>query len=406
MKRLLVPLALAAAGLPAAASDWRQFRGTDSTAVADEALTVQAVAADKGVAWKAELPDRGASSPVVAGGRVYLTASGGVRQDQLSVLAFDAKTGAKLWQRSFWATGPTNCHPKTCMAAPTPVSDGRHVVALFATGDLVALDAEGNVLWVRSLHEENPGATDGRGLASSPLLVGETVIVHMENQNTSFAAGVDLRTGANRWRVDRPKELCWTSPIALPGRQPGETLALLQGSTRLSAVDPMTGREVWKLDRPSAPIASSVLAGNVLYVPGSDEAGSKGLAALELQPDGPPKQLWQNAKLMAEFASPVVIGNRVYCESNGILSAADIKTGEVVGKLRLKGPFSATPVAAGGLLYFINEEGLVQVVRPDDKEGKVIHSGSLGETILATPAVADGALYVRSDRHLWKFAGG
>jgi hypothetical protein len=169
----------------------------------------------------------------------------------------------------------------------------------------------------------------------------------------------------------------------------------------------MTGREVWKVERQSDAIASSVLAGNVLYVPGSaDEPGSKGLAALELQPDGPPKQLWQNAKLVAEVASPVVLGGRIYCVQNGILSSADVKTGEVIGKLRLKGPFSATPVAAGGLLYCVNEEGLVQVVQPGEKEGKVIHSGSLKDTILATPAVADGALYVRSDKHLWKFGGG
>jgi outer membrane protein assembly factor BamB len=396
---LLVPL-LSAAAL-AGAADWRQFRGTDSTGVAPAGEKVPAeVGPDRNVAWKVELPGRGVSSPVVADGRVFLTASDGPRHDRLSVLAFDAATGRRLWQRSLWATGPTHSHPKSCMAAPTPVTDGERVVALFATGDLVALDRDGNVLWVRALNQESPGATDGRGLASSPLLIGETVVVHMETQNTSFAAGVDLRSGADRWRTDRPREMCWTSPLAVPGRKPGERLALLQGMTRLSAVEPLTGKEVWHVERESDPIASAVLAGNVLYVP-----GAKGLAALELPPGGAaPKLLWEKPQLVAGMASPLVVGPRLYGLRGPILLSVDIKTGEVVSRLRLTGPFSATPVSAGGLLYCVNEAGLIQVVRPGEKEDQRVYSGALGETILATPAVADDALYVRSDQHLWKFA--
>ncbi len=397
-KRWLVLPLLSVAAL---AADWRQFRGTDSTGVAPAGEKVPAeVGPERNVAWKAELPGRGVSSPVVADGRVFLTASDGPHHDRLSVLAFDAATGKRLWQRTVWATGPTQSHPKTCMAAPTPVTDGRRVVALFATGDLIALDRDGNVLWVRALNQESPGATDGRGLASSPLLIGETVVVHMETQNTSFAAGVDLGSGADRWRTDRPRELCWSSPLAVPGRKPGEQLALLQGSTRLSAVDPLTGKEVWHVERESDPIASGVRAGNVLYVP-----GAKGLAALELPAGGAaPKLLWEKPQLVAGMASPVVLGGRLYGLRGPILLSVDVKTGDVVSRLRLTGPFSATPVSAGGLLYCVSEAGLIQVVQPGDKEDRRIHSGALGETILATPAIADGALYVRSDKHLWKFA--
>jgi outer membrane protein assembly factor BamB len=401
MMRRLVLLSLAAAVLSAAGADWRQFRGNDSTGVAPDDKLPAEFGPDKNVAWKAELPGRGLSGPVVVGGRVFLTASGGPRDARLWVLGFDARTGRKLWQRSFFATGPTDAHPKTCMAAPTPASDGKTVVALFGTNDLVALDLDGNVRWVRSLYEENPGATDGRGLASSPVVVGETVVVHVETQNTSFAAGVDLRTGRNRWRLDRPQELCWTSPLVLPGARPGDELVLLQGSTRLSAVDPLTGSEVWKLEQDSDPIASSVLAGRVLYVP-----GQKGLAALELQPGrAPPKLLWEKPKVVAVTASPVVLGDRVYCLKGPILVAADAKTGDPAGDLRLKGPFSASPVAAGGLLYCVSEDGLVQVVKPGEKEPTRAFAAALGETVLATPAIADGAMYLRSDKHLWKIAG-
>jgi outer membrane protein assembly factor BamB len=385
-----LPLALGA--------DWRQFRGTDSTGRAVTGAAPSEFGPDKNVAWKAALPGRGLSSPIVVGDRVFVTANGGPKQTRLQVLAFDVKSGKQLWQRSVWATGPTDSHPKTSMAAPTPVSDGERVVALFATGDLAALDRDGNVLWLRSLHEENPGATDGRGLASSPLLVAGTVVVHLESQNTSFATGIDAATGKSRWRLERAREPNWTSPIVVPGAG-GKELALLQGTKRLSAVDPATGKEVWGLDRASHPIASSVLSGNVLYVP-----GDKGLAALELQGDAAPKQLWEKPKLNPDTASPVVLDGHVFCLRQNFLVAGDLKTGEVVGQLRLKGPFSASLVTAGGLLYCVNESGLAQVVHPDDKDGKLVSSGDLGETVLGTPAIADGAIYLRSDKHLWKLA--
>src|SRR5262249_308454 len=185
------------------------------------------------------------------------------------------------------------------------------------------LDPDGDVLWLRSLHEENPGATDGRGLASSPVLVkgaspagrAGTVVVHVENQNTSFAAGIDPATGKNRWRVERPREANWTPPIAIAGAGDRQ-LVLLQGSTRLSALDPATGKEVWGLDRASDEIASSVLSGNTLYVP-----GEKGLAALQLQGDAAPKLLWEQPRLNPVTASPVVLSGRIYCLRQGILAA-------------------------------------------------------------------------------------
>jgi outer membrane protein assembly factor BamB len=392
---LLVPVLVAGA----AVAEWRQFRGSSASGVATGEAVPKTFDTKKNVAWKAALPGRGVSSPVIVGGRVFVTASSGDRQDQLHVLAFDAATGRKLWQRNFWATGPTFSHPKTCMAAPTPACDGKRLVALFATNDLVCLDLNGNVQWLRSLYEENPGATDGRGLASSPLISGGTVVVHAENQNLSFAVGIDVRTGVNRWKTDRPRELCWTSPILVPGSKPGLDLVLLQGSTRLSAIEPESGREVWKIERGNDPIASSALAGQVLFVP-----GEKGLAAYQLQGDRPPKFLWEQLKLNSSMTSPVVVGDRVYAVRNNILASGDVKTGKVKGQLRLKGAFSSSPVAAGGVLYCFNEGGAAHVIQPGAGESTLLQSCELKETILSTPALGDGAMYVRSDKHLWKIA--
>jgi outer membrane protein assembly factor BamB len=285
------------------------------------------------------------------------------------------------------------------MAAPTPVSNGKLMVALFGTGDLVCLDLDGNLQWLRSLYEENPGATDGRGLATSPVIAGDSLIVQMDNQNTPFACGIDLQNGRSRWHINRPRELNWTTPLVLPGTAGIGTLVFLQGSTRLSGCDPATGREVWALARQSHPIASSTLAGNMLLVP-----GDKGLLTFELQPNGaPPTLLWEKPKLNPSTASPVVLDGRIYSLRGAILVAGDLKTGEMIGQLRLKGAFSSSPVTAGGCLYCFNEDGAAFVVRPGPKDPALAASGALAEVILATPAIAGDALYVRSDKHLWKF---
>jgi outer membrane protein assembly factor BamB len=379
-------------------ADWRQFRGNDSTGVAPADHLPMQFGPKENLAWKIPLPGRGPSSPLVADGHVIVTASKGTKQERLMVLSYDAATGDKQWERTFWATGPTDCHPKTTMAAPTPVSDGKIVVALFATDDLICLDLKGDVLWMRSLYEENPGATDGRGLATSPVLVNGVAVIQIENQNTSFATGIDAATGKSLWRIDRPRQLCWSTPITLPAKD-GKHLVLLQGSSKLTAIDPRTGREVWTLDRHSDEVASSLLRGNILFVP-----GEKGLAAFELSGGSKaPKMLWEKAKLTPQTASPLVMNDSLYILKGPILVRADPLTGESKSQCRLKGSYSASMIGAGGLLYCCNEAGTVFVVKPDKKEDTIAATSDLGDTILATPAVSDRALYIRGEKYLWKF---
>jgi outer membrane protein assembly factor BamB len=398
MHRFLFALGVTAILLSPLAADWTHFRGSDSTGVGSGDAVPVPFGPKNHLAWQADLPGRGLSSPVLVGNRAFLTASSGQKQDRLHVLAYDAKTGQKLWQRTVWATGPTDSHPKTSMAAPTPASDGKYLVALFATNDLICVDLDGNVQWIRSLHDENPGATDGRGMASSPLIVGSTVIVQCETQNTSFAAGIDLVTGKNRWRKDRQREVNWTSPIALPGKSPDARLALLQSANQLSACELLTGKEVWVLNRKCHPIASSVIAGTILLVPGEEK-----LCAYELQNDAtPPKLLWEQARLNPTTASPVVVDGRIFVLRGSILTVGDLKKGDVLSQLRLKGNFSSSPVAAGGLLFCVSEDGIVHVVRPNSNDPVLVDSCPFEETILCTPAATDGALYLRSDKHFWK----
>jgi outer membrane protein assembly factor BamB len=181
-----------------------------------------------------------------------------------------------------------------------------------------------------------------------------------------------------------------------------DPLVLVQGSTLLSAYSTATGKEVWSLKRGAHPIASSCLAGNRLFVPGEN-----GLEAFELQAgSAAPKLLWQKPRLSPSTASPLVTGDHIFSLRGAILVVGDAKTGDVITQIRLKGDFSSSPVAAGNLLYCFSENGQAQVVQSEKNQFALVSSGAFAETILCTPAIADGALYVRSDKHLWKVGTG
>src|SRR5262249_34477876 len=150
MKKTLFALAFLLGLSPATtAGDWPQVRGPRAGGGSDEKGLPTNWGTPQGPRGKVDLPGRGGSSPIVVGGRVYVTASSGIDDKRLHVLCFDVATGKKLWERQFWGTGNSACHPKTCMAAPTPVTDGERVYALFATGDLACLDKDGNLIWYR-----------------------------------------------------------------------------------------------------------------------------------------------------------------------------------------------------------------------------------------------------------------
>jgi outer membrane protein assembly factor BamB len=361
------------------------------------------------IAWTAELPGRGLSGPIVVGKRVFVTASSGYSQDRLHVLCFDAANGKPLWERQFWATGRTLSHPKMCNATPTPASDGKRVFAFFSSNDLVCLDLDGNLLWYRGLTHDYANASNSLGMASSPVVVGETLVVQVENDSESLAVGIDVETGANRWKLDRPILANWTSPTILRGKTRDDDLVLLQSGKGLSALRPYTGFEVWRYDEGASTIPSSTVSGGVVY------ASSKGVTALQPDAEGAaPKTVWQSNRLSPGTASPVVLDGKVYAlNSGGVLTCADAHTAENQWQLRVqvpqgektsRGAFSGTPLAANGHLYFFNEDGVAIVVKAGDK-GEIVSSHDFKETILCTPAAADGALFIRSDKHLWKIAG-
>ena len=375
------------------AADWLQFRGPNASGVSTDE---KAPGPQLKVAWNAALPGRGLSSPIVVGGRVFVTCSSGPEQRSLHVICFDAASGKKNWERVMRATGRTMSHNKTCVAAPTPCSDGQRVFAHYSSNDLFAFDLEGNLLWLRGLTYDYANASNSLGMAQSPSVAGGVLVVQSENDSESFAAGLDVSTGRNLWKKERPKAANWSSAIHW---QPAGAAAVvaLQSSKGLLGLDPGTGREIWNYSDGASTIPSSAVDAEAIY------AVSNGITAL--RPDsGSISQLWRNEKLNPGTASPLVIGDHLYVINNaGVLIKAAKKDGEEIWKLRLKGPFSGSPVAAGKYIYIADEKrGDLQVVDTTAKEGEVAHTVALNDIILSTPAISNGALYVRSDAKLWK----
>jgi outer membrane protein assembly factor BamB len=379
----------------AAAGDWPQFRGPGGTAVATDKGLPTTWTATENIRWKADLPGRGLSNPVIVGNKVYVTACTGWQQNRLHVLCFDVATGKQLWQRQFWATGNTGCHPKTCMAAPTPCADDKQVYALFATADLVCLDADGNLAWYRSLVGDYPTITNQVGMAASPVLYKDVLVVPMENAGESFVAGIDTKTGKNLWKVDRSRAINWTTPVVVPRGTDAEVV--VQSGEGVAGHDLRTGKRNWVWEaKGTATTPSPTVADDMLLVPSGD------LVALRFSPADPmPEVAWKALKLRPGTASPVYHQGRVYTlNSAGVLNCADAAKGEILWQERLKGPFSGSLVLADGRVYAVNEGGTTFVVQVGD-EPKLVGTNRLDATILATPAIADGALFLRSDQHLY-----
>jgi outer membrane protein assembly factor BamB len=380
-------------------TDWPQFRGPGNNSAAVDADLPIRWNDRENIAWRADLPGRGVSSPIIVGGRVFITATSGFHHDRLHVVCLDAATGRQRWERQFWATGRTSTHGSISGAAPTPASDGTRVYAFYSSNDLVCLDMEGNLVWYRGLTHDYPKAGNDVGMAASPALIGDVVVVQVESQGDAFAAGIDSATGETRWRIERPLQASWCSPIALPGGGGRKPAVLLQSASGISAHDVQTGQPVWQVATPCATVASSVLVGDRLYVP------LKGLTALRLR-DGAaaPETLWDANRLGPGAASPAVAGKRVFTVAGSIAKCGDAETGKVLWQLRLKGQHWATPVIAGGHMYCINEPGEARVIKISDEQGEVVAENPFGEPIHASPAVSGNALYVRSDKHLWKIS--
>lgn len=396
-------LAIAISSSDSLADDWWQFRGEGGVSVADAELPTSFN--DKSnVAWKTAMPGKGASSPIVVDGKVIVTCSGGENQDQLYAVAVDERTGKVVWTQKFWATGRCFVHPLSANAAPTPASDGKQIYVFFSSNDLACLDLDGNLVWYRGLAVDHPKAGNDVGMASSPVVQDGVVVVQVECQGDSFAMGLDAATGTTIWIQDRAKEGVWTSPVIIQAKNKSP-MVVLQSLANFDVLDLKTGTPTFRAEGNVSTISSAAFANGKLFVP------INGTTAYSVSSSGELTEEWNSAKLRPSSMSSVVHGDRIYALNRaGVLSAFSAIDGTEQEKIRvIKGGSAwATPVVANGHMYFFAQGGQSYVVRlgsaPGEKSEVVSEHTFDGEVFLGSPAVANDAMFVRSDKYLWKIA--
>ena len=384
--------------LAADSENWLGFRG-DGTSASASAPSEIKVGEGGNVAWKVAMPGKSVAGAIVVGDRVITTSSGGQEGEQLFITAVSLSTGKKLWEQSFRATGRPFCHPTSANAAPSPVSDGERIYAFYSSNDLICLSLEGDLLWYRGLGFDYPKAGNDIGMASSPIIAEGAIVAQVEAQGDSFAIGIDAATGMNLWRMARPRQSNWSSPVAI--NRPDESVeVVMQSGSNIVGVDPRRGNVKWIIEEGADKIASGTPAGNYLLLPGSE------MMALNIGESATtPEVMWRNSRLSPRNASAVLNDDRFYSLKGSVLVAGTVADGEQVWQKRLSGLGGtwATPVAAGGRIYIFDQSGVGLVVEDQGDSAETILEVDLGEPVLASPAIAGGKLIVRTNNSLFCF---
>ncbi|GAB5404102.1 MAG: PQQ-binding-like beta-propeller repeat protein [Aureliella sp.] len=387
-------------------ADWPGFLGPGGNAAVDQsAPTSFKIATEDGpaenVAWKIELPGRSVSGPIVIDGKVITTSSSAMEGRWMHVAAVDEQTGELLWQRSTKCTGRPFCHPTSANAAPTPCTDGERVYAFFSSNDVVCYDLDGNLQWFRSLSVEHPLIGNDVGMGSSPLVVDGVCVCSVECQGDSFLTGLDAQTGATLWEIPRPKTANWATPKSVADPS-GNRIIVLHGGQNLVGIAPKSGAKLWNVEMRCSPVSTSSVVGNKIFVP------SEGVKVYAIEDaTAEPKLLSKASGLNTGYTSMVATPLGVIGINRSILVCIDEKEGEVRWKARLKdaGQIWSSPIIAGKHLYSFTTSGKCYTVNLSEEAGEVVAESELGAEVIGTPAINDGALFVRSVDALWKIGG-
>jgi len=383
---------------------WPQFRGPTGTGHA-VGVSVPIKWDQRSVVWAASLPGKGHSSPVVAGDRVFLTTA---LEDgrQRVVLGLDRSNGKVLWQRVAWTGNPEKSHKMNGWATPTVFTDGEHVWAWFGPAGAYCYTVDGKAVW----SQPQLGKFDsknGRGVASSLLVVDNVLIVNGDSETDPFLFGLDKKTGKIVWKTDRPAAEGYSSPFLLEAH--GKKQVILNGDQFVAGYDPATGKEIWRCKSfkgrgEPVPVAGADgtiyvvngLAGDVYAVKtdGSGDVTKSHMAWHTKRNEG------------RDQPSPLVIGDYLLVSNmKGVLTCYDTKSGKELWKERIAtADITAAPIAADGKGYFNFENGETVVVEPGEKL-KIVSRNKLepknGEAFRAGLAPVDGQLLIRSDQTLY-----
>ena len=435
---LVMPASLSASD-QLARSDWPQFRGWRASGVADgQYPPVSWDARDwTNVRWKTSIPGLGHASPIVVGDQIFIvSAISGDPDPRLRVglygditpvddrtvhswhlYSLDKRTGKPLWDRTLTEDVPKiKRHTKATHANSTPASDGTHVVAFLGSEGLYCFDLCGNLQW-----EKDMGLLDSGfyfvpaaqwGFGSSPIIYRGHVIVQCDVLKNSFLAAFDVRDGRELWRTPRQDVPTWSTPTIVEG--PSRVELVVNGFKHSGGYDPLTGRELWRLSGGGdIPIPTPIVADDLIYLSSAHgfqsplcavRAGASGDISPTAGATSSESIAWYKSRDGIYMQTPIVYGDCLYaCRDNGVLSCYDARTGELHFRERLGGGrpgFTASAVAADGKLYFTSEDGDIYVVQAGP-QFQLLATNSMGEVCMATPAISDGMLFVRTKDHLY-----
>jgi len=390
----------ALAAIPAG-GNWPGWRGDGSGISGDTALPVFWNAATH-IQWKTPLPGEGSSSPIVWSDRVFLTAATESGKKRL-LLCLDARDGKMIWQREIVADRVPQTYDKAGYAPATPVTDGQRIYVFFDTPGLLAFDMDGNECWRLPL-----GPFDSiYNVANSPILDGEKVILCVDHSGDSFIMAVDRATGTPLWKNPRKQDMQFTTPLRITyqGKEQVVVNAMI-----VKSYDPETGRELWSCGKLNPTVVPSPIFANGLVYATSGRNGP----ALGIDPGGSGDVTNTRVKMQVAIGGPYVI-SPLACPllllpgDDGNMRFLD-DSGKMVVNLRLRAHFTASPIVGGDNIYWTSETGDTFVVdiskltapRPSVK---LIAKNSLGEKCLASPAVSQGRLFLRTAKALYCLAG-
>jgi outer membrane protein assembly factor BamB len=405
VNRVSVPIALLLlielTPLAAGAEDWPQFRGpTGQGQSAERGLAVE-WSETRNVVWKTPVPGLGWSSPVVAGGRVWITTVIKERGGSLRALAFDVATGREVVNVEVFRTRSADAaNPKNSRASPTPIVEGDRVYVHFGADGTAAITTSGAIVWKTSLPYESQ-----HGNGASPVLYGDLLIVSCDGSNEAYVVALDKRTGKVRWKTARrqPWDQAYSTPLVIRVEDRDEVVSV--GAFRAAAYDPQSGREIWRVSYGDgfSNVPRPVYGQGLVYIATGFQQPS--LLAVHAGGAGDVTKThiaWTLRRAAPLTPSPLLAGDELYMVNDaGIASCLDARTGEVHWQQRLGGNYSASPVFADGRIYFLSEEGVATVIAPD-KTFRRLATNALDGAMLASMAVSNGSIFIRTDSHLYR----
>jgi outer membrane protein assembly factor BamB len=400
MQRVL-PLLFVLTAFAVSAEDWPEFRGpTGQGHSAERGLPLE-WSESRNVMWKARVPGLGWSSPVVAGGRVWVTSAIKERGGSLRALAFDLETGRELVNAEVFRTRSADpLNAKNSLASPTPIVEGDRVYVHFGADGTAALTTSGETVWKVRLPYESQHGSGG-----SPVLYGDLLIFSADGSDRAFVIALEKQTGKTRWKTSRrqPSDQAYSTPLVIRVGDRDEIVSV--GAFRAAAYEPESGKEIWRVGYGDgfSNVPRPVYGHGLVYI----ATGFQQPSLIAVRPDGTgdvtrTHVAWTLRRGAPLTPSPLLVGDELYIVNDGgIVSCLDATTGETRWQQRLDGNFSASPVFADGRIYFVSEEGVTTVILPG-KEFRKLATSRLDGATLASMAVSAGSIFIRTDTHLYR----